>query len=111
MTLSIMALSIMTLSKMTLSIMTFIITNSMIIYSVIRLSVIMLNAIRLNVVAPDRLLSLPEYIRLGWAQTREALLKGGRLSTFDLNVLTGLEQIIFILKILCTCFYKTSYLN
>jgi hypothetical protein len=53
----------------------------------------MLNAIRLSVVALVRLLSLPEYIGLGWAQTREALLKGD-------NVLTSLEQLIFILKIL-----------
>ncbi len=40
-----------------------------------------------------------------------ALSKWGRLSTVDLFVLIIFEQLIFILKILLTCFYKTSYLS
>jgi hypothetical protein len=35
----------------------------------------------------------------------------GRLSTVDLHVPTILEQLIFILKMLFTGIYKTSYLN
>jgi hypothetical protein len=35
----------------------------------------------------------------------------GRLSTVDLLVLTSLDQLLFILKIVFTFFYKTSYLN
>ena len=36
---------------------------------------------------------------------------GGRLSTVDLLVLTSLDQVIFIFKILFSFFTKTSYLN
>ncbi len=36
---------------------------------------------------------------------------GWRLSTVDLLVLTSLDQLVFILKILFSFFYKTSYLN
>jgi hypothetical protein len=41
---------------------------------------------------------------------RVALLKGGRLSTVDRLVLTSLEQLIFILEILFTCFIKQAIL-
>jgi hypothetical protein len=41
---------------------------------------------------------------------REVLLKG-RVSTVHLLVLTSLDQLIFILKILLAYFTKTSYLN
>ncbi len=40
-----------------------------------------------------------------------SLTKGGKLSSVDLFVLTSLEQVIFILKIIFTSFCKTSYLN
>jgi hypothetical protein len=36
---------------------------------------------------------------------------GGRLNTIDLLLLTSLDQLIFMLKILFQFFYKTSYLN
>jgi hypothetical protein len=42
--------------------------------------------------------------------TREALLKG-RISTVDLLVLTGSDQLIFMLKLYFFFFYKTTYLN
>jgi hypothetical protein len=35
----------------------------------------------------------------------------GRLSTANLLELTSLDQLLFILKILFTLFYKTRYLN
>jgi len=35
----------------------------------------------------------------------------GRLSTVDLRVLASLDQLLFILKILFTFFYKTTYPN
>jgi hypothetical protein len=40
-----------------------------------------------------------------------SLTKGRRLNTVDLLVLTSFEQLIFIVKILLSDFYKTSYLN
>ncbi len=43
--------------------------------------------------------------------TREVSLKGRRSSTVDLLLLTSLDYLLFILKILSIFFYKTSFLN
>ncbi len=44
------------------------------------------------------------------SSSREPLLKGERLSTDDLRVLTSLDQLIFTLKILLTLFTKEATL-
>jgi hypothetical protein len=47
--------------------------------------------------------------RVSYGEAREALLEG-RLNTVDLLVLTSLDQLIFILKILFTCFTQQATL-
>jgi hypothetical protein len=42
---------------------------------------------------------------------RETLSKGRRLSTVDLLVLTGLDHLLFLMKIVFTFLYKIRYLN
>ncbi len=102
-----MTLSIMTLIVLTLSInATW--ENT---FCVIMLSDVVLNVVILSVLALLVLLLIPSLV---WEEilllSRKSNWRGKR-STFDLLVLTSLDQLVLIMRILLNFLYKTGYVN